>query len=633
MANEVGGNGGDPKVIKVDSIITSSSGILNTFMGPNRTMKSPIDLGKTVPNEQFIVLEVSGSMSTPGNVFLKCKSKTNAAKICWIPLRKETMSAADQVKVVINDNIVVRGEEPKLVNALDATNSTYVQDTASVRNLYEDSSGAGGGDDFEFDNEAALAEEYEQDPMEQTRKALEEWGQSVADIKNDRAAGYSAQSFRSILGLPFQFTPQTDPRIGDAKYGRMFNEIMLMDMPIATILPGGPKFLHGKDITKEDKESIVNIISNIGVVPTQSLSEKLENILEGKNARFYTFLSQPAIYQKYANTFIRLASRYAGVDSKKYRGEKLSLLNYITDEIETDGGRSVRTIFGSTYALNLLIDPTAGSNESVSNSSGQPSIASVINGSSQKVREMDVLFGAGAGINLKGSQTSVESNVIDMSEFNPANADNFISRMFSSGKQGFKTVMAGANMLIPDIWQDSSLGRSHDIKVRLISPYGDALSVFWHILRPMGLIIPLGMPRQFGANGYTTPFIVQSFSKGNFNCEMGIVESLQIERAGNGELQSLHNMPTEVIVTLSIKDLYPTLAMSRDDNYNLFVNNIGLLDFLASFTGVSLNKPEAMRKLQTLGESYWTRITDIPASIKMNIWNATRDAMRNLFRG
>lgn len=473
------------------------------------------------------------------------------------------------------------------------------------------------------------AGEFGTDAIQDTITMLNSNMDMIAKVVDDKSTGYSAQSFRSILGMPFQFTSHTDLRIKNAKYGRMFNETILMDMPIATFIPGGPKFLHGSSLTKSDKNAIVNIVNNLEKMTIGKAGDALEHVLVGKNARLYSFISQPAIYQKYANSMIRLMARFSEVGSIKYQGHSLDMMNYVTDQVEIDGGKSVRTLFGNTYAINVFMAPESGSSESVSNQMGQPALASVVNSVSQKSREFDMFTGSVFGVDWTNSS---EEETLNLAEYK--NGSNFFTQLFSSGAQGGATVKAGGNIMLPDIWQDSSTGGgSHEVKCRLVSPYGSNLSIFWHILRPMGMLLALAMPRQLGPNGYTTPMIIQSFSKGNYNCEMGIVEQLQIQRCGNGELQSFNNLPTEVEVTMSIKNLHPTNSMSRDDTMGLFMNNIGLLDFLASFTGVSLNKPEPLRKIQTVLLPKVTRFTDIPASIKMNVYNATRDVLRSLFRG
>jgi hypothetical protein len=163
------------------------------------------------------------------------------------------------------------------------------------------------------------------------------------------------------------------------------------------------------------------------------------------------------------------------------------------------------------------------------------------------------------------------------------------------------STLSGHNLIFPEIWSDSSYSKSFTVDIKLASPYGDRESIFLHILRPLFHLMALAIPRQVGANSYTTPLLIQAHSKGVINCEMGIVEGISITRAGSGlEQQTVDNLPTEIDVSLSIKDLYANISLTNHlakHGREMLFNNIGLLDFIASFTGYSLNKPDPARKL------------------------------------
>ena len=134
-----------------------------------------------------------------------------------------------------------------------------------------------------------------------------------------------------------------------------------------------------------------------------------------------------------------------------------------------------------------------------------------------------------------------------------------------------------------------------------------------------------------------SPFIVQAFSKGQFNCQLGIVTNLSITRCGNGgESHTINHIPTELEVTLEIQDMYEKVFLSNEyfgnsawasligsgidyitNGFNLdqigegigttmlqmgttltaarlLFNNVGLIDFVASFCGANLNQPTYM---------------------------------------
>ena len=131
--------------------------------------------------------------------------------------------------------------------------------------------------------------------------------------------------------------------------------------------------------------------------------------------------------------------------------------------------------------------------------------------------------------------------------------------------------------------------------------------------------------------------IIQAHSKGLINCELGIIESLSIRRAGNGlDGQTINNVPTEIEVSITIKDLYPSLSITNMDathGWAMLTNNIGLLDFVASFSGYNLNNPDIIRQVKFYFDYVMNRYFNIPQHLRnigRSIQDRTRDASINL---
>ena len=109
---------------------------------------------------------------------------------------------------------------------------------------------------------------------------------------------------------------------------------------------------------------------------------------------------------------------------------------------------------------------------------------------------------------------------------------------------------------------DSSYKKSYSLTFKLTSPYGNIASIFWSIYVPLLHLIALSMPRQNSLQGYDSPYILKCFSKGWFACDMGIVESIDVKRPEAGHW-TIEGLPTQLEITLSIKDLYPTVMMTH----------------------------------------------------------------------
>ena len=98
------------------------------------------------------------------------------------------------------------------------------------------------------------------------------------------------------------------------------------------------------------------------------------------------------------------------------------------------------------------------------------------------------------------------------------------------------------------------------------------------------------LPRQYGSAGYGSPFIIKAHSKGYFNCDMGIIESLEVKRGGeSGNDWSYNGLPTSIEVNLTIKDLYPAIvATQAKASTFMFAGNSGLIDYLNMMAGLNL---------------------------------------------
>jgi hypothetical protein len=126
--------------------------------------------------------------------------------------------------------------------------------------------------------------------------------------------------------------------------------------------------------------------------------------------------------------------------------------------------------------------------------------------------------------------------------------------------------------------------------------------------------------------------LIQANAKGVFNCDMGIVDYISINRFGSGDSMSRNGLPLEVQVSITIRSLYNSLSVNDSNNYALFVNNIGLLDFLANFAAINLNEPDISRKLNIFITSKINKFLDIPSNVIGNVEDRLVQAVRNTFK-
>jgi len=334
---------------------------------------------------------------------------------------------------------------------------------------------------------------------------------------------------------------------------------------------------------------------------------------------------------------------FLGIDKKTYRtgsGNIKTYAEYKDDisEIESDGGDGLRKQFGTDNAVYLYYsDEGSALNQSFTNTTGPSGLSSTLQSASDAVKEWGFFLNAAGlerGTGLAKFGTALQDSV-------GGNSNSLLGRLFGNVTEGVSTILAGNNLSLPEIYMDSDTAVEHSFKVKLVSPYGDPESVFLYVLRPLARLLAFSLPRQYGPNSYQSPFIVQAFSKGQFNCQLGIVTNLSISRCGQGgESHTINHIPTELEVSITIQDMYEKVFLSNEYFGNsagkaligafidkvtnsdagtgitqffstskaasLLFNNVGLIDFMASFCGFNLNMPSFM--------SGWTLIWNMMKS-------------------
>ena len=159
-------------------------------------------------------------------------------------------------------------------------------------------------------------------------------------------------------------------------------------------------------------------------------------------------------------------------------------------------------------------------------------------------------------------------------------------------------VLKGENIVIPDIYQSSTYSKSYDLTIHLRSPYGTKLSYYLNIFVPLMHLMALAMPKATSANSFHSPFIIKAFIEGGWSCNLGMVQSITVSKAG--ESRSMDGLPMEVDVSLSIVDLYSDLSMNSSAQVADFINNTNLIDYLATNCGLSLAQPNYANKVNLI---------------------------------
>ena len=437
-------------------------------------------------------------------------------------------------------------------------------------------------------------------------------------VGDNSAEGLRIQYLKGVLGIPHQFLPTTDPRVtmGGLSYnglGRIYAKFIVKHMPLLIITPGVPKFMGSAGSTEKRNVLQALMAATIDTVFDLGSGKPPQGSYSGK---YYTLDFKYTEYFKYVNVMLRAATAFLGIGDVNYFGHTLGDQNWMFNNdqgLTSDVGwlnKFVGTHFGNG-AIFLYANVGESTSDSFTNTTTQSQLANTLNSYSDKFREMNFLLGTGMAMFGSDAQDSTST----------------VSNGDASGDilNKAKTILSGGRLEFPEIWSDSQFGRSYTATMKLISPYGDKVSVFLNILVPIYHVLALALPRHdaSGIQGYVSPFLIRAYYKGVFNVDLGIIASLSITKGAEGEWTK-DGIPTVAELSFEIKDLYDGFFMSQGSLIPMYTGpsiftNVTELDYIANSCGINVNAMEVERVI-----SYYWKIlkgswTDL---LELSIWGS-----------
>jgi hypothetical protein len=413
---------------------------------------------------------------------------------------------------------------------------------------------------------------------------------------------------RGIINPLWQYNELADPRTcgkAGVNYGRVYNKRIRPNNPIVFIQPGRPTFfgidkflLGGADKATQLREAVVdnmNLAKDNDVAgDTFSISAFIEELAEDTTAtdggvmKFYDFQPDFSRYKAYVQKLltelmIRMHIIQPGANEAGYFG---TTTDYFTQFMYyygwgeqnrgawgSDGSTSIQSAF-----LPFRVEKTTDAGDSFTNSTGNSTVAEKLKGISDNAKEVAFLTNAS-----KDGKFSLS----DVAAFTQQTVGATSGALSGTTESIIRT---GGNLLFPEIWKESTYSHNITINIKLHAPDGDPQCYFANILFPVACLLGLIMPRQVGMAVYGSPPLVRCYSKGWFSCDMGIVESISIRRGSDTNDWTVGRLARTVEISMTIKDLFPTLIMSlasRKGVFHLFHNrNTPLRDYLNVLGGV-----------------------------------------------
>lgn len=430
-------------------------------------------------------------------------------------------------------------------------------------------------------------------------------------------------NLNGIFGVPYQFMENVDPRLdGKNTLGRKYSERIISKMPLLCITPGKPQFMS--NFTKGEKKGI------LAKLLTDSNDSAINDIIE-KNERYFTFAFDYDKYFQFVNGLCQTGARFLNIHKLRVSiGDENSLLETFDWSLALNS--NLKATFTGQEFIAFYIDSTDSVSESFGNNTTKSQLETSMNGFSDTAREIGFLLGAGAGETIQvldEAQLAQTMDTIDELTNKYLNGSNIIQNIANN----FATVATGAKLLFPEIWADSEFSRNFDINIKLRTPDADTLSWYLNIYVPLCHLIALAAGHQTDyVNGYYSPFLVRANYKGLFNVDMGMVTDLSITK-GKEAAWNIDGLPTEIDVSMTIKDLYNMLALVSASEPKKFVTNNILMDYIANTCGININQMDLVRSVEIYYILTKQRVVNLPNTIARKFQDAVDTYATKLYDG
>ena len=265
------------------------------------------------------------------------------------------------------------------------------------------------------------------------------------------------------------------------------------------------------------------------------------------------------------------------------------------------------TMFGAGDFVGFRIERSSNASENVSNETGPTAIAQKLNSVAQQARdEYETSMGGNMLVRSINAMTSEGGIVEGLGKVaKQAGIRALASLTAATGFGDIGAILTHGNgfLDIPDVWKSSSFSKNYSFTIDLYSRYGDAVSIYQSVYIPMIMLLAASLPRAIGSSMYTSPFLIKAFCKGQFSVPCGVVSNINIIRGKEEHGWSVNQLPTQVSVSIDIKDMTPAMFMGMQDIglFDTMARNESLHEYLDTLSALGISErififPQAIRK-------------------------------------
>lgn len=470
----------------------------------------------------------------------------------------------------------------------------------------------------------------------------------------------------AAYGSPPQWTKYADPRIisiarndVNLQYvlGRRYAETVVAQPTILSVCPGIIEFNSNSLKNDTNFDTLGELLTN--ATNASDVKDSLKNV-SGNLVRF-TPTWEPASFAKmasgskasvtgymaYVNTLSKVFVTYLGRnaeigttdngDANGYDSGPLSQrtvpklgCKYSDLNWEDIDGKVDYSIFGATgnveglnyQYVNFYVSGQLSVDETFDTTVRSSSLEDLLNGQLSSVMK-DIAFITGRTIGDNLVESDVQQVMSDSGSFS-----GILGSLLGDGMEALR----GGKVILPQIVDDCTYGKTCQFTCKFVSPAGDVESVFWNVIVPYFHLMPFIIPQQVGTSidMYSYPFMCRATCKGLFNCPMGVFRGFRINRGGSdNELWTNEGLPTEIEVQFEITPLYTKLMLSENSTFAgaaKFIKNSGLQEYVGTLTAVDIRLGELDLKITTALSLTRGWFNNIPDSIFQYALNKTHVA-------
>jgi len=224
---------------------------------------------------------------------------------------------------------------------------------------------------------------------------------------------------------------------------------------------------------------------------------------------------------------------------------------------------------GGAYAA-FNVDYTGSVTESFSNSVGEIDTGNTIKSLSKKAK--DVKFNLAGGNVVGEAIASIAGGVKDM-------LAGALDSITYGGSNVIQTLLGGGYIDIPKKWDDSSISLPQiTYNMKLVSPYGNAVSQLQNIYIPLAMLMAGALPQATGKASYTSPFLCSLFSRGVQKVKLGMITSLTINRGTSNLGFNMDRRALAIDVSFTVTDFSNIMATPINNSVFDEVFNTPLYD-------------------------------------------------------